>query len=356
MPLAPAHLDTHSESPLLQDTPIGVSDTLGRPLRDLRISVTDRCNFRCTYCMPREVFGPEHVFLKNTELLSFEEIVRVARIFVRAGVSKLRITGGEPLLRPNLPNLIQSLSLLPGVTDVALTTNGSVLEKLALDLKKAGLHRLTVSLDALDEAIFQTLSDTQVPVETVLRGIEQAHSLGFAPIKINVVVKRGMNESEIVPLARHFARPGFVLRFIEYMDVGNTNGWRLDDVVPAREILERLSEFGPLEALTANYPGETAKRYRFKGTGSEFGIIASVSSPFCSNCTRARISANGKLHTCLFSEAGTDLRAHLRNGSDDETLKEVIRSAWTERKDRYSEIRSSLSQTPQKTEMSVLGG
>ncbi|MEI6714619.1 MAG: GTP 3',8-cyclase MoaA [Verrucomicrobiota bacterium] len=356
MPLAPAHLNTHSDSLHVPEAPVGVSDMLGRPLRDLRISVTDRCNFRCTYCMPREVFGPEHAFLKTTELLSFEEIIRVARIFVRAGVSKLRITGGEPLLRPNLPSLIQSLSLLPGVTDVALTTNGSVLERLASDLKKAGLNRLTVSLDALDETIFQKLSDTQVPVETVLRGIEQAHGLGFAPIKVNVVVKRGVNETEIVPLARHFARPGFVLRFIEYMDVGNTNGWRLDDVVPAAEILERLSEFAPLEALTANYPGETAKRYRFKRSGSEIGIIASVSAPFCSNCTRARISANGKLHTCLFSEAGTDLRSHLRDGSDDEVLKEVIRSAWAGRKDRYSEIRSSLSQTPQKTEMSVLGG
>jgi cyclic pyranopterin phosphate synthase len=333
-----------------------VQDQFGRALRDLRISVTDRCNFRCRYCMPRRIFGSEYPFLQPGEVLTFEEIARIAKIFVRAGVTKLRITGGEPLLRPRLPELLQTLAAIGGVEDIALTTNGSMLEKQAPLLRAAGLHRLTVSLDALDGAIFRAMSDTNVPVETVLAGIEAAAAAGFAPIKINMVVKRGWNEPQILPLALNFSRPGFVVRFIEYMDVGNTNGWRLADVVPSAEILETLQQHAPLERLPAKSPCETARRYRFQGGEGELGIIASVTQPFCQNCTRARISADGQLHTCLFGEAGLDLKSRLRDGSSDEALFELIESVWSDRSDRYSEMRASVSQKRSKTEMSILGG
>ena len=331
-------------------------DQLGRPLHDLRISVTDRCNFRCTYCMPKEIFGPGHPFLGRKELLTPEEISRIARIFVQSGVRKIRITGGEPLLRPDIVEVVHTLARLNGVEDIALTTNGAALSKYAVQLQNAGLHRLSVSLDALDESIFRAMSDTKLSVTSVLSGIEAAKDAGFAPIKLNMVVKRGVNENQILPLALRFAKPGFILRFIEYMDVGNTNAWHLTEVVPGAEILRLLETHAPLEKLPPNYPGETASRYRFKGTPGEIGVITSVSAPFCQNCTRARISAHGRLHTCLFSEAGLDLREHLRDGSSDETLYAVIRSAWEQRKDRYSEIRSSLSLKPSRTEMSVLGG
>lgn len=331
------------------------TDQLGRSLRDLRISVTDRCNFRCRYCMPREVFGEDYAFRPRAEILSFEEIERLARIFIGLGVQKLRLTGGEPLLRRDLHHLVAMLSRLDGEPDLALTTNGSLLTRQARALRSAGLRRLTVSLDSLEPATFAAMTDSAVPVRTVLEGIESALQAGFAPIKINMVVKRGVNEAEIPAMVERFGRPEYVLRFIEYMDVGNTNGWRLEEVVPAKEILERASAAGPLTRLPSLYGGEVARRFR-TAAGGEIGVISSVTQPFCSACTRARLSADGHLYTCLFADQGFDLRAPLRSGLSDEALASLIEGCWGRRDDRYSEVRSALTTPACKAEMSLLGG
>jgi cyclic pyranopterin phosphate synthase len=332
------------------------TDRLGRPLRDLRISVTDRCNFRCTYCMPKEVFGRDYAFLAREDLLSFEEITRLTRVFAGHGVSKVRLTGGEPLLRRGLERLVEMLAGIGGITDVALTTNGSALAAKAPALKRAGLTRVTVSLDALDDETFGAMNDVRFPVARVLDGIEAAAAAGLAPVKVNMVVKRGVNDESIVPMAEYFRDSGHILRFIEYMDVGTTNGWCLDDVVSAAEILDALQRHWPLERLAANYPGEVANRYRYCDGAGEVGVIASVTQPFCGNCTRARVSAEGKLHTCLFANHGHDLRAMLRDGSGDERIAERVRVIWATRADRYSEARTAETGPIPKIEMSYIGG
>ncbi|HKU58896.1 MAG TPA: GTP 3',8-cyclase MoaA [Gaiellaceae bacterium] len=330
-----------------------VRDTLERPLHDLRISVTDRCNFRCVYCMPKEVFGREYRFLERRELLSFEEIARVAGAFARLGVQKLRITGGEPLVRRDLERLIGQLDALD--LDLTLTTNGSLLPQKAQALADAGLRRITVSLDSLDDAIFRSLNDVDFSVERVLDGIDAA-AAACLPVKVNCVVKRGVNDGEIVPLARHFRGTPHTLRFIEYMDVGHTNGWRMDDVVPAAEIVTKLDNAFGVEPLEPNYRGEVAKRWRYKDGTGEVGVIASVTQPFCGDCTRARLSAEGKLFTCLFAVKGHDLRALIRGGADDDELDEALRAIWTRRADRYSELRSAATADLPKVEMSYIGG
>jgi cyclic pyranopterin phosphate synthase len=330
-------------------------DTLNRPLRDLRISVTDRCNFRCVYCMPKEVFGGEFQFLEREQLLTFEEITRLARVFVTLGAEKIRLTGGEPLVRRNLERLIAMLSPIPGV-DLTLTTNGSLLAKQAQALKDAGLQRVTVSLDSVDDAVFKAMNDVEFPVAKVLAGIEAAATVGFAPIKINMVVKRGVNEHSIVPMARHFKGTGHILRFIEYMDVGHTNGWRLDDVVSAAEIISILDAELPLEPVDPNYRGEVANRWRYRDGSGEVGVIASVTQPFCRDCTRARLSPEGSLYTCLFGIKGFDLRALMRGGASDEELARAIGRVWQVRGDRYSEIRSAATVNLPKVEMSHIGG
>jgi cyclic pyranopterin phosphate synthase len=332
-----------------------IEDQLQRPLRDLRISVTDRCNFRCGYCMPKEVFGRGYEFLPKTDVLSFEEISRLARIFVQLGVEKVRLTGGEPLLRHNLDRLVTAIAAIEGLRDLTLTTNGSRLVEEAPALRAAGLRRLTVSLDALDDRIFRAMNEVDFPVHRVLRGIEAAAAAGFTPIKINMVVKRGMNDGEVVAMAERFHRPEFILRFIEYMDVGNTNGWRMQDVVPSAEIVARLHEAMPLELLPANYRGEVARRYRQRG-GGEIGVISSVTQPFCGDCTRVRLSADGRLFTCLFARDGTDLRPLLRAGASDAELTTLITGVWQARTDRYSELRSHATVVRPKAEMSFLGG
>jgi cyclic pyranopterin phosphate synthase len=331
-------------------------DQLHRPLRDLRISVTDRCNFRCKYCMPKEVFGRGYDFLPKEHILSFEEITRLTGIFAQLGAEKIRLTGGEPLLRHDLDQLIASLSQVKGVRDLTLTTNGSRLVEEAAALRRAGLRRLTVSVDALDDATFRAMNDVDFPVHRVLRGIEAARSAGFAPIKINMVVKRGINEDQIVPMARHFQSHEFILRYIEYMDVGNTNGWHMEDVVPAAEILERLSAEFALVPMAPNYRGEVARRFRHRESGGEIGVISSVTRPFCGDCTRARLSADGRLFTCLFAASGTDLRGPLRAGASDDELAALITGVWHARGDRYSEIRSNATVAQPKAEMSLLGG
>ena len=332
-----------------------LTDTRGRPLRDLRISVTDRCNFRCRYCMPRELFGPGFEFLPSSEILSFEEITRLTRIFVAEGVRKIRLTGGEPLLRRELPTLVTMLAAIPHV-DLTLTTNGSLLEQQAAPLAAAGLRRVTISLDALDDDIFQAMTDAHFPVAKVLAGIDAAAAAGLRPLKVNAVVRRGLNDAAILPLARYFKGSGHVLRFIEYMDVGHTNGWCLDEVVPAAEIVERIDAELPLEPLEPNYRGEVAARYRYRDGSGEIGVIASVTQPFCGDCTRARLSADGKLYTCLFASIGTDLRQPLRGGADDALLSRLVRRTWNAREDRYSEIRSSQTASPSRIEMSYIGG
>ena len=329
------------------------ADTLGRPLRDLRISVTDRCNFRCVYCMPKEVFGHEYRFLDRRELLTFEELERLARVFVAAGVEKIRITGGEPLLRRDLERLIACLAAL-GV-DLTLTTNGSLLPKKAQTLADAGLRRITVSLDSLDDEAFRAMNDVDFPVRRVLDGIDAAAAAGL-PVKVNAVIKRGVNEHAILELARHFKETPHVLRFIEYMDVGHTNGWRLDEVVPAAEIVQTIDEVLPLEPVAPSYRGEVARRWRYRDGTGEIGVIASVTQPFCGDCTRARISAEGKLYTCLFSIRGHDLRALIRNGASDDDLGDAIGSIWSRRTDRYSEIRSQQTDELPRVEMSYIGG
>jgi cyclic pyranopterin phosphate synthase len=328
-------------------------DTFGRPLRDLRISVTDRCNFRCVYCMPKEVFGRDHRFLDRRELLTFEEIARVARVFVEGGVRKLRITGGEPLVRRDLERLVAQLSELD--VDLTLTTNGSLLPQKARALADAGLSRVTVSLDSLDDAQFRALNDVDFPVDRVLAGIEAARGVGL-PVKVNAVIKRGANDDQVVPMAAFFRERGHTLRFIEYMDVGHTNGWRLDDVVPAAEIVAALDAAFGVEPVEPAYRGEVARRYRYRDGAGEVGVIASVTQPFCGDCTRARLSAEGRLYTCLFAVRGHDLRAVIRNGATDEGLTESIRGVWNTRKDRYSELRSKATTDLPRVEMSYIGG
>ncbi|MCX7897244.1 MAG: GTP 3',8-cyclase MoaA [Rhodocyclaceae bacterium] len=330
-------------------------DAFGRPIRDLRISITDRCNFRCVYCMPKTVFGRDYPFLPRAELLSFEEITRLARLFAHIGVRKIRLTGGEPLLRHGVEKLIGMLSEIPG-PELALTTNGSLLEKKAKALAEAGLKRVTVSLDALDENTFRRVNDADYPVAKVLAGIEAAASAGLRPVKINCVVKRGLNEGEIIPLARHFRGSGHILRFIEYMDVGSSNGWRLDEVVPASEILRRIDEVFPLEPIDPNYPGEVAERWRYRDGQGEIGVIASVTRAFCSSCTRIRLSTDGKLYTCLFASHGHDLRGPLRAGDSDAELLARIRAIWEPRNDRYSLLRLQATPGLKKIEMSYIGG
>jgi cyclic pyranopterin phosphate synthase len=330
-------------------------DRLGRPLRDLRISVTDRCNFRCIYCMPKEVFGADYQFLERREILTFEEIARLARLFRGLGIEKVRLTGGEPLVRRNLEQLVGLLASIPGL-DLTLTTNASLLKRKAQTLKEAGLKRITVSLDSLDDAVFRRMNDVDFPVARVLEGIDAAAAVGLAPVKINMVVKRGENEASILPMARRFHGSGHILRFIEYMDVGHTNGWRMDDVVSARAIAETISREMPLEPVDPNYTGEVAERWRYRDGGGEIGVIASVTRAFCRDCTRARVSTEGKLYTCLFATAGHDLRALLRDGASDAEIVNAITGIWSKRTDRYSEIRTSQTVKLQKIEMSYIGG
>lgn len=335
--------------------PAVLRDRLGRALRDLRVSVTDRCNFRCVYCMPKEVFGKDYQFLERKELLSFEEIERLVRIFAGHGVAKVRLTGGEPLVRRNLEQLIAMLAVIPGL-DLTLTTNGSLLKQKARTLKEAGLRRVTVSLDSLDDAVFRRMNDVDFPVDRVLAGIEAATQAGLAPIKVNMVVKRGMNEASILPMARYFRERGHILRFIEYMDVGHTNGWRMDDVVTAREIVRMIDADMPLEPADPNYRGEVAERWRYRDGSGEIGVIASVTQAFCRDCTRLRLSTEGKLYTCLFATEGHDLRTLLRSGASDAALRDVIAAMWEKRTDRYSEIRSAEMVPLRKIEMSYIGG
>ena len=345
--------DASPPSPPRHDAPL---DRFGRPLRDLRISVTDRCNFRCRYCMPREVFGSDFAFLPRDEILTFEEIARLARVFAGLGVRKIHLTGGEPTLRAELPTLVALLKEAAPTIELALTTNGSLLSSLAEPLAAAGLDRTTVSLDTLDDAVFRDMNDVDFPVARVLEGIDAAAEARLTPVKINAVIKRGVNDHTAVDLARHFKGSGHVLRFIEYMDVGTTNGWRLDDVVPARELIERIDAELPLEPLEAGYRGEVAKRWRYRDGEGEIGFITSVSAPFCGDCTRARISADGSLYTCLFAIAGTDLRGPLRAGADDAALAELLRGVWSVRDDRYSELRSEATEDLERVEMSYIGG
>ena len=338
--------------------PEPLRDRLGRPLRDLRVSVTDRCNFRCRYCMPREVFGPDFAFLPREAILRFEEITRVVQALHERGLRKLRLTGGEPLLRSDLATLVAMLRELPGL-DIALTTNGSLLASQAADLAAAGLDRVTVSLDSLDDAVFRAMNDAEMPVAQVLDGIEAAAAAGLAPVKINAVVRRGVNEHTIVDLARHFQGTGHIVRFIEYMDVGVSNGWRLDEVVPATEVVRMIDAALPLQPVDPGYRGEVARRWRYRDGSGEIGVITSVSQPFCGDCTRARLSAEGLLYTCLFATTGTDLRETLRTG-DDARLREQLAAVWSVREDRYSELRSEATPAQRKMgskiEMSYIGG
>ncbi|MEO6060265.1 MAG: GTP 3',8-cyclase MoaA [Candidatus Limnocylindria bacterium] len=331
-------------------------DTRGRPLHDLRISVTDRCNLRCVYCMPREFFGADHAFLPRAELLTFEEMSRLVEVFTRLGVEKVRLTGGEPLVRRDLPDLVAQLAAIPGVRDLTLTTNGVLLAGHAKILAAAGLRRVTVSLDADDDETYMRMNDTGVPVARVLAGIDAAEAVGLGPIKVNMVVKRGWNEHAVLPMARRFRGTGRVLRFIEYMDVGSSNGWRLDEVVTAAEILGMVGADFPLEPIPATHTGEVAERYRYVDGAGEIGVIASVSRPFCGACSRARVSADGQLYTCLFATSGHDLRSLLRNGASDADMEANLRAIWSARADRYSELRSAETVDLPKVEMSYIGG
>jgi cyclic pyranopterin phosphate synthase len=341
-----------------------LADRLGRPLRDLRISVTDRCNFRCSYCMPKEIFDKTHAFLPHSALLSFEEITRTARVFVRLGVRKLRLTGGEPLLRKNLETLVGMLAELRAPDgqplDITLTTNGSLLARKARALRDAGLQRVTVSLDALDDTIFKRMNDVDFPVADVLRGIEAAQAAGLAPIKVNMVVKRGTNDDQVLPMARHFRHSGIVLRFIEYMDVGATNGWRMDEVLPSAQLIRLLQGEFPLQALDVQAPGETAERWRYVDGGGEIGVISSVTQAFCRDCNRARLSTEGQLFHCLFASGGHDLRSLLRGDASDEQLAGTVAALWRQRSDRYSELRgrpgAETSPAARRVEMHYIGG
>ena len=335
-------------------------DTRGRLLRDLRISVTDRCNFRCTYCMPKEVFDKDYVYLPKSELLNFEEITRITRLFVAHGVEKIRLTGGEPLLRKNLEVLIEMLTALKThdgkPLDIALTTNGSLLSRQAHALKAAGLQRITVSLDSLDETIFRAMNDMDFPVADVLDGIAAAHDAGFKSIKINMVVKKGVNDQDIIAMARHFKGSGHIVRFIEFMDVGSSNGWRMNDVVPSAEIVRRINAEMPIIQAQSHYSGEVAQRWAYADGSGEIGVISSVTQAFCSTCTRARLSTNGKLYTCLFAQSGHDLRALMRSGKSDEQIAGAIGLIWNQREDNYSEIRTEETARMKKVEMSYIGG
>ena len=341
-----------------------LGDARGRPLRDLRISVTDRCNFRCSYCMPKEIFDKDHAYLPHSALLSFEEITRLARLFVAHGVQKLRLTGGEPLLRKNLEALITQLAALRTPDhrplDITLTTNGSLLARKAASLKAAGLQRVTVSLDGLDDAVFRAMNDVDFPVADVLRGIDAAREVGLGPVKVNMVVKRGTNEQQILPMARHFKGSGIVLRFIEYMDVGATNGWRMDEVLPSAEVVQMIHRELPLVQLDPSAPGETAERWGYADGSGEIGVISSVTQAFCRDCNRARLTTEGQLYLCLFASHGHDLRSLLRDGTDDATLTSALAAIWQQRDDRYSEQRASLppdaKQAPRRAEMSYIGG
>ena len=332
-----------------------LTDTLNRPLRDLRISVTDRCNFRCVYCMPKEIYGKGYQFLQKDQLLTFAELGRLAAIFAGLGTQKIRLTGGEPLMRRGLDGLVGILAAIPDV-DLTLTTNGALLKEQAPALAAAGLKRVTVSLDSLDDAVFKCMNDVDFPVARVLEGIDAAVAAGLEPVKINMVVRRGLNEQSILPMARYFREKGLILRFIEYMDVGHTNGWRLEDVVSAREIVRTIDAELPLLAAEANYTGEVAGRWRYADGSGEIGVIASVTQPFCADCTRARLSADGGLYTCLFATTGRNLRALLRAGASDDDIREAISASWVDRADRYSEQRSGETAGLQKIEMSFIGG
>ncbi len=338
-----------------------VTDKFGRRVRDLRISVTDRCNFRCPYCMPAEVYGEKYEFLPRPHILSFEEIERLTRLFVRIGVSKVRITGGEPLVRANLPDLVSKLCVIDGINDVALTTNGYLLENNAQLLKDAGLNRLTVSLDSIDPDVFKEMSGCPQGPTNTLAGIKTAASLGFKQIKINVVVQRGVNEHTLVDTARYFKGTGAIVRFIEFMDVGTKNGWELSQVVPSDEVIQAINTEFPLEPIEPNYKGEVASRYRYVDGSGEIGVISSVSKPFCGDCTRARLSTDGKLITCLFASGGTDLKTPMRSGATDAELAAIINKVWTGRNDRYSELRSNDTEfendsDDSKVEMYYIGG
>lgn len=337
-------------------TPRALRDRLSRPLEDLRISVTDRCNFRCRYCMPKEVFGSDFVFLPRSEILTFEEIHRLARIFHRLGVRKFRLTGGEPLLRADLPVLVEMLATLPD-SEIAMTTNGALLEQQAAPLAAAGLGRVTVSLDAIDDALFHQLNDVRFPVDQVLQGIGAAMEAGLTPVKVNAVIKKGVNDGQVLELVEHFRGSGVVLRFIEFMDVGNTNGWRMEEVVSGAEIIELLQEVHAVEPIEPSHRGEVAKRWRYRDGGGEIGLITSVTQPFCGNCSRARLSAEGRLFTCLFATEGVDIRQALRASTDDESLAALISSVWRRRRDRYSELRTEATPTrKRRVEMSYIGG
>ena len=332
-----------------------LTDTLQRPLRDLRISVTDRCNFRCVYCMPKEIFGSDYQYLRHDQVLTFEEITRLARLFVGHGVRKIRLTGGEPLVRRDLPVLVKMLAEIPEL-DLTLTTNGALLPRQAQALKDAGLKRVTVSLDSLEDAVFKAMNDVDFPVAKVLEGMEAAEAVGLEPIKVNMVVKRGVNETSILPMARFFREKGYILRFIEYMDVGHTNGWRMDDVVTAKEIIGLINAELPLEPVDPNYRGEVAERWRYQDGSGEIGVVASVTQAFCRDCHRARLSAEGKLYTCLFAIKGHDFKSLLRSGATDEELSQKIAQLWSRRTDRYSELRSENTLDLPKVEMSHIGG
>ncbi len=337
---------------------LAVRDSLDRPLRDLRISVTDRCNFRCTYCMPAELFGERYAFLPRDEILSFEEIERLVGLMAPMGVRKVRITGGEPLLRHGLHELIRALGSIEGIEDIALTTNGTLLERMAGQLKREGLSRLTISLDSLDPVVFGAMNGDKLSVQRVLQGIAAAEEAGFAGMKINCVVQKGVNDHTLTELARHFKGTGHIVRFIEFMDVGTRNGWDLKQVLPAAEIAALIDAELPIETLAPNYPGEVARRWRYRDGEGEIGIITSVSNPFCGACSRARLTTDGKLVTCLFAEGGSDLRGLLRSGASDDEVRNRIQGIWTRRSDRYSEERTEQLgvERPKRVEMYQIGG
>ena len=357
--LLPRRAAAQPRQALPADAPTPV-DRLGRPVHDLRISVTDRCNFRCTYCMPKEVFGADYAFLPRSELLTFEEIERLSRVFVRLGVGKLRITGGEPLVRRDLPTLVAMLAAIRqpdgAPVDLTLTTNGSALRRLARPLREAGLQRVTVSLDSLDDEVFRAMNGVDFPVAKVLDGIAAAQEAGLEPIKVNMVVRRGVNEESVVPMARWARGEGLILRFIEYMDVGHSNGWRLEEVVPASELVGAIDAAMPLEPVGANYRGEVAARWRYRDGTGEVGVISSVSQPFCGSCTRARLSAEGTLYTCLFAAGGHDLRGPIRDGASDDELAGIVDGVWRARTDRYSDLRTAATRELPKVEMFAMGG
>jgi GTP 3',8-cyclase len=355
--LIPIFTQQHLRIPApLRDAALPLADTRGRGLRDLRISVTDRCNFRCTYCMPKEVFDADYHYLPHGEVLTFEEIVRLARVFAGFGIEKIRLTGGEPLMRKGIERLVAMLrEVLPKI-DITLTTNGSALKAKAAALKSAGLSRITVSLDSLDDATFRAMNDVDFPVAKVLEAIDAAGAAGLGPVKVNMVVKRGVNDDHIVAMARHFKGSGHIVRFIEFMDVGATNSWRMDDVIPSREVVRRIHEVFPCEPAQAHYTGEVAQRWRYLDGGGEFGVISSVTEAFCSTCNRARLSTDGALFTCLFAEQGYDLKALMRSGKSDDEIRTAVAGIWHHRADRYSEIRTTETARQRKVEMSFIGG